>query len=309
VIHPTRIPVSAIVPTIDRASVLQRTLDSLIRQDVLPTELIVVDGSAGEQSRAIVEQWGASVAPETKVVWQRASTLGAAAQRNQGVAMATQPFIWFFDDDILFEPECVARMWRAIESDPGLGGVNAMIINQRYQPPGRVSRAVFALLNGGNEPSFAGRILGPAVNLLPEDRDNLPEIVPTEWLNTTCTIYRREALPSPPFDAVFTGYSMMEDVTLSVRVGRRWRLSNARTARILHDTQQGEHKADVRALARMELLNRYYVMTEILGRRTWRNCLGLLVWEAFQLVASENFWLRLRGKLDAAMRLSHRSQG
>jgi len=35
----------------------------------------------------------------------------AAVQRNQGLARASQPVIWFFDDDILFEPECVARLW------------------------------------------------------------------------------------------------------------------------------------------------------------------------------------------------------
>ena len=70
------------------------------------------------------------------VRWLQAATAGAAAQRNQGVEQATQPFIWFFDDDIRFEPNCAERLWRAIESDRALGGVSAMIVNQRYQPPG-----------------------------------------------------------------------------------------------------------------------------------------------------------------------------
>ena len=113
-----------------------------------------------------------------------------------------------------------------------------MIVNQKYHPPGVISRAVFTLLNGHRALNFAGRVLGPAVNLLPEDRDDLPEVVPVEWLNTTCTLYRREVLPSPPFDAVFRGYSMMEDLTLSLRVGKGWRLANARTARIFHDSQR-----------------------------------------------------------------------
>jgi glycosyltransferase involved in cell wall biosynthesis len=218
-------------------------------------------------------------------VWQRAAQLGAAVQRNQGVAMATQPFIWFFDDDILFEPECVSRLWRAIQADSKLGGVNAMIVNQRYQPPGFASRTVFRLLNGKQERSFAGRVLGPAVNLLPEDREDLPEVVSVEWLNTTCTIYRREALPSPTFDSVFTGYSMMEDLTLSLRVGRNWKLANARTARIFHDSQPGEHKADVCAMAKMELINRHYVMTKVLGRRGLLDHLRLFLWEGFQLAS------------------------
>jgi hypothetical protein len=128
-------------------------------------------------------------------------------------------------------------------------------------------------------------VLGPAVNLLPEDRENLPEVVPVEWLNTTCTLYRREALPSPPFDSVFTGYSMMEDLTLSLRVGKKWKLANARTARIFHDSQPGSHKSDPVALAEMELVNRYYVMTQVMGNRRFRDFVRLFLWEAFQLSA------------------------
>ena len=281
--EPTIIPVAAVVATKDRAASLARTLDSLAAQGVLPAELIAVDGSVGDDSRTVLENWGAKFAPQVAVRWQRAEKLGAAIQRNQGIGVATQPFVWFFDDDILFEPECVNRLWRAMESDPQLGGVNAMITNQQYHPPGRVSRTVFTLLHGRRERSFAGRIIGPAVNLLPEDRDDLPEVVPIEWLNTGCTIYRRAALPTPVFDSIFTGYSMMEDVTLSVRVGRTWRLANARTARIFHDSQPGTHKADVSALATMELVNRHYVMTEILGRRRWSDYARLFLWEAFQM--------------------------
>jgi glycosyltransferase involved in cell wall biosynthesis len=284
----------------DRAAVLKRALDSLKTQGTLPSELIVIDASKGDDTRAVIESWGEWCGPATRIIWQRAVTKGAASQRNQGVALASQPFICFFDDDILFEPECVARLWRAMESDGELGGVNAMITNQRYLPPGLPSRAVFSLLSGGHATTFAGRVLGPAVNLLPEDRDDLPEVVPTEWLNLGCTIYRRECMPDPPFDANFTGYSMMEDLTLSVRVGKRWRLANARTARIFHDSQPGAHKSDIAALAEMELVNRHYVMTKVLGRVRARDYAGLLIWEAFQiLTVRDHLRARMRGKLRA----------
>lgn len=60
----------------------------------------------------------------------------------------------------------------------------------------------------------------------------------------------------------------MEDVTLSLTVGKQWKLANARTARIFHDSQPGDHKSSPDVLASMSLVNRYYVMTEILGRRS-----------------------------------------
>lgn len=305
-----KISSSAVVPTSHRPKVLLRTLESLLQQRVLPAELIVVDASVDDETRHAVEAFARKTSGITNVRWMKAETPGAAAQRNQGVAAATQPVIWFFDDDILFEKDCVSRLWDALHSEADIGGVNAMITNQRYQTPGRVSRFLFRLMAGEDCASYAGRILGPAVNLLPEDREDLPEIVPVEWLNTTCTMYWLEAMPQPPFPTHFTGYSMMEDVTLSLLVGRKARLVNARTARIFHDSQPGTHKADAVALAEMELVNRHYVMTAVLGRRGWGDCLRLVLWECFQLVAvvagSANFALlaaQLAGKWRGLCRL------
>jgi len=139
---------------------------------------------------------------------------------------------------------------------------------------------------GRAERSYAGRVLGPAVNLLPEDSDDLPEIVPVEWLNTTCTLYRREALPDPPFPDHFTGYSLMEDLTLSLTVGKCWKLANARTARIYHDSQPGTHKSDPALLAKMQLINRHFVMTRILGRDGFSDYVKLVLFELFSVASS-----------------------
>lgn len=298
-----RAPLSAIVPTRERAAVLQKMLASLGEQSVLPAELIVVDASSGGDSRRVVEQFAAAAAARgCKALWQAAAVAGAAAQRNQGMALASQPLIGFFDDDIAFEPDCIARLWRALAGDPALGGVNAMIVNQRYQPPGAVSRAMFRLMAGEAAASYAGRVLGPAVNLLPEDDDRLPEVVPVEWLNLGATIYRRALLPEPPFDAFFTGYSLGEDLALSLKVGARARLANVRSARIFHDSQPGAYKSDAAALSRMRLVNRHYVMTQILRRRRASDYAKLALWEAFQLASAavacrggREFWQTLAG--------------
>src|SRR5436190_7073428 len=161
-----------------------------------------------------------------------------------------------------------------------------MIVNQRYLAPGLASRSIFRLLHGKNEPSFAGRVIGPAVNLLPEDRDDLPAVVPVEWLNTVCTIYRREALPSPPFDSFFTGYSMMEDLALSLRVGQKWRLANVRTARVVHESQSGMEKHRASAFHAMELVNRHYVMRNVMGRQRLSDFGRLVLWEIFTIASS-----------------------
>jgi len=276
------LPVSIVVATRNRAESLRRTLRSIVAQTELPAELIVVDTSSDAATKELCE---ADPLRGTRTRYIKSSIAGAAAQRNQGVASATEPVIWFIDDDIIFEADCVERLWQALKSDPEIGGVNAMIMNQCYQPPGSMSRVMFTLMHGRYEKSFAGKVIGPAVNLLPADHDDLPEVVPVEWLNTTCTMYRREALPDSPFPRQFTGYSLMEDVALSVEVGKCWKLANARTARIFHDSQPADYKSDQRLLSCTELANRHFVMTMIMGKRRLRDYLKLALWELFSLAS------------------------
>ena len=278
------LPVAVVIPTRDRTAILKRTLQSLGEQSAQPAELRIVDASTDGSTRSLCME---EVIPglRSTVSWCRADLAGAASQRNQGLRGCSQPVIGFMDDDILFEPDCFVRLWRALRGDDRIGGVNAMITNQRYQSPGRLSRIVFRLLDDRPPTSYPGGVLGPAVNLLPQDREDLPEAVPVDWLNTTCTLYRREALPDPPFPDHFKGYSMMEDLTLSLTVSKCWKLANARTARIYHDSQPGQHKSDPGLVAEMELFNRHYVMTKVLGRSRFSDYLKLALFELFSLAS------------------------
>jgi len=308
------IPVSVVIPTRNRATVLRHTLESLARQTVQPSQIVLIDGS---ENRSTYELCVAKPIDGLvgKIEWYEAAVLGAATQRNQAMQYCRHPVIGFLDDDILIDPDCFARLWAALQSDSAIGGVNAMVTNQNFQAPGRVSRLMFALMAGECRPSYAGALFGPAINTLPADDDRLPDVVPVQWLNTTCTLYRREALPDPPFPPFFTGYSMMEDATLSIRVGRTWKLANARTARIFHDSQSGEHKNDPVAFARMELVNRHHVMAHVLGRRRIRDYAKLALWEIFQLFVcalqqgmGREFRQKLKGKWSGLREIVGRGQ-
>jgi GT2 family glycosyltransferase len=282
---PDVINLSAVIPTRHRTEPLRRTFESLARQSAQPAEIVIVDASDDASTQQLCAAGANGL--RSRIRWYRAVRRGAAVQRNEGVARAEFETIGFFDDDILFEPECLTRLWAALESGPKMGGVNATITNENYAPPGRVTRLLYPLLAGRRFPTYAGRVIGPAVNFLPEDGSHLPQVVPSDWLNTTCTLYRRAALPTPPFPDHFTGYSMCEDLTLSLTVaGRGWKLGNARTARIYHDSQPGEHKRSHTHLAAMELVNRHFVMTRVLGRQGPGDYLRFGLWEAFQIAAA-----------------------
>src|SRR4051794_40874330 len=107
------LPVSAVIATRNRAIALEKTLQSLGSQSALPIEILVIDSSDNAESESVCKK--AFMAFGSRVKWRAAAKAGAATQRNEGVANATQPFIWFFDDDILFEPNSVGRLWEALQ--------------------------------------------------------------------------------------------------------------------------------------------------------------------------------------------------
>lgn len=292
---------SAVIPTRQRTASLRATLSSLAEQSAQPVEIVVVDASDDSSTEQLCRHGVPGLCSQIR--WFKAGRRGAAVQRNEGVVRANQAAIAFFDDDIFFEPECVTKLWGVLESNPEIGGVNAMITNQKYSPPGRIMRQVFPVLAGRRLPTYAGKVVGPAINQLPDDRPGSTDVEAVEWLNTTCTMYRRDALPDPPFPQFFSGYSMLEDLTLSLRVRQGgWKLANARTARIFHDSQPGDHKMCHVDLSAMELVNRHFVMTRIMGRRQPADYIRLGVWESLQIAAAipkgiRRTWHELRGKL------------
>jgi glycosyltransferase involved in cell wall biosynthesis len=85
---------SVVVPVHDRASLLRRALDSLIRQGSGVTEVIVVDDGSTEDVKGVVETEGPT---EVRYVWQPQG--GANAARNHGASLARTDRVTFLDAD------------------------------------------------------------------------------------------------------------------------------------------------------------------------------------------------------------------
>ncbi len=256
----TLIPVSTVIPTLDRRERLLLTVAGVLAQDMCPVEIIVIDASAAPVTAADLPLPPAGV----RLCCQPASQRGAAAQRNQAVTCATQPFVLFLDNDIDLQPGCIAALWAILQANPRLGAAGAVLGNQHYHPPGRVLRLIYQLLGCPARGSLAAQFCGPALNFLPAPDSPAGA---AEWLNLCCTLCRVEALPRPPLLPFFTGYSLLEDAALTAHMRRRWELVALPAAIVYHDYQAAAYKNRVFARELMEVTNRWFVMTIILQRR------------------------------------------
>jgi glycosyltransferase involved in cell wall biosynthesis len=258
-------PSSVIIATANRADVLREAVTSLASQTVPPLEVILVDGSDGEATRQLAEELGPTVPFPLRHL--RATRRGAAVQRNQGAELARGDVLFFLDDDVVLEPPFVEEVLRVFAEDQSgrVGGVSGIIVNQTYGTPSRWSRLFSRLMAGQARPSYAGRVIGPALNLLPEDRPGCVQEV--EWLYSGATAYRADVFRRHQFGTHFTGYSFAEDLHLSARVAQTHRLVNTTRARLFHKDLGGTTHRDWVAIGRMQAINRWVIMTDVLGRR------------------------------------------
>jgi GT2 family glycosyltransferase len=254
-----------IIVTQNRPKVLNRTIESISNQVMQPAELLVIDSSSNYE--AIHGQSFPDLRSKFKHL--RSVKIGSADKRSEGVALAgnVYKFIGYFDDDIVLDQYAIRNLIQALKGNNKLGGVNAMIVNQHYIKPSIYSRLLFRLSGAqGDASNWGGKMFGPVINFLPSDDNNRQDVQEVDWLNTTCVIYRSNLLPDPVFDPHFKGYSHMEDLALSLRVKLKGGIANVQSARIYHDTQAGQEKSDKGIMAEMDLINRYYVIRNVMHR-------------------------------------------
>jgi GT2 family glycosyltransferase len=102
--------VSLILCTRNRPALVRETIDSVLRADTVPDEIVVVDQS-DEPDRSL-EQLGAGGATEIRVVPSGRNGLGRA--RNEGIAAARHDVLVFIDDDMWAHPRWLEALVGAL---------------------------------------------------------------------------------------------------------------------------------------------------------------------------------------------------
>ncbi|WCT72533.1 glycosyltransferase family 2 protein [Sphingomonas naphthae] len=109
------LPVTVLVPTFNRAIYLTEALESLLGQRPPPAQVIVIDDGSEDETAGIVRGFGDAV------TYIHQPNSGKATALNNGLAAATQPYVWIFDDDDIAAEGTLARLHDALAADPDAG--------------------------------------------------------------------------------------------------------------------------------------------------------------------------------------------
>jgi glycosyltransferase involved in cell wall biosynthesis len=105
--------ISVILPTYNRVEYLPRALDSVLAQDLVPAEILVIDdGSTDDTSQLIRTRY-----PDCRYLYQ--PNHGVSSARNQGIKAARGDWIALLDSDDVWMPNKLEQQAQALQANPG----------------------------------------------------------------------------------------------------------------------------------------------------------------------------------------------
>lgn len=118
--------VSIVLPTYNRAHLIEPTLDSVADQTYRPIELIIVDDGSTDATSTVVQDWADQHrAEDFRVHFFHQSNRGAPSARNLGLIESTGEFIQYLDSDDVLHPSKIEVHVRALMQDASVRYVSS----------------------------------------------------------------------------------------------------------------------------------------------------------------------------------------
>ena len=230
-------------------------LRSLGCQTELPQELIIIDSSdiplnndSGLQRQMLELQMNMSV----KYVH---SDPGLTKQRNIGVKSAQGDILYFFDDDIVLEPNYLENMNKAFLEHPEcIGGMGTLLKIKRptlRDRPMLFVRHLFLQQTDYGDGKFYQS--GFARHFFSED-----QFANVKVLSGAIMAFRKEVFDQFLFDEKLHDYCFMEDVDISKRVSDKYLLFHNPLAKADHRHADGG-RGDIFQNRKMYMFNHRYL--------------------------------------------------
>lgn len=249
---------SVVIATRNRTPFLKKTLACLEAQTRRPHEVIVIDASNDSETMDVVH-----ALEKFPINYLKATSAGAAPQRNQGIHVVQGDITVFMDDDIEFSPRLLETMEDVfLKTSPA--AISPRMTGGELPPPSPLLKFYYHLQAGYRDETYGARLFGPAINTYPCYQIQTESLIPSEWLPSTCLFVKTSLLRKEQFPN-FPGYSFAEDVHLSARLRRHAPLYFYRDLEFIHHSATGCWKSDLRKLIQGKLQNQKKVAREILG--------------------------------------------
>lgn len=122
----TPLSASVVIVTKDRPDNLRNLLQSLVRQTLIPDEIVIVDNNSSKSYEPVFQEFKDRLPLHTVVEM----TPGIPAARNRGIHEAKGEIILFTDDDCVADERWVEETIKPFYKNPHIGIVGGEILSE-----------------------------------------------------------------------------------------------------------------------------------------------------------------------------------
>ena len=233
--------ISIIIPTRDRPKDLAELLISILNQDQLPLEIIIIDDSSTLSAKPIATFFSSTFKlVGCKLKYIVGSNDGLPAARNLGIKISKGDYILFLDDDILLDQNVISAIANFMKNNPDVMGVQPRIIpsankNKNYNLARKLENAIHKVFMLSYHEKNSLKVRRSGMSVFPS---NLTKTIIAQRLSGCCCCYRREIFNKISFDTNLKRVGYMEDLDFSYRVykANQKSLYVIPNAKIIHKT-------------------------------------------------------------------------
>ena len=259
-----------------RPKPLLTLLTSVAIQGVVPSQILIVDGSTNIETQKILEQ---NNFKNLQYFLVKDDNRGLTKQRNFGLSKVSSDaeIIFFLDDDIVLNEAYFEKILKSYKDFPDAAGVGGYIVNESnwifvghdFRPNLKdfcfdgwktndgvrfVARKLFGL-DSNEPPGFQSNFShGRSLGFLPPSG----KVYAVEQLMGGVSSYRKSVFETHQFSEYFQGYGLYEDADFSIRVSKSGQLY-LNTAATLNHFHAPDGRPNQYSYGKMVVRNGWYV--------------------------------------------------
>lgn len=274
--------ISAIIATVGRPELLRLCLESLSKQTVCITEVVVVHCGDDAETLALTNEARWSEAG-MDVRYFHHTERNCAQQRNFAIQRAKYDNLLLIDDDVEVDAHWAEELFQPIWTDPDVGATMGNLTNQPLATPTLFWRIYRTIMHGRVKGFEPGRLVGAALpNGFPT---NAQKPIRCEWIGGGASALRREAFESVGgFASFFAGSSPGEDLDLGYRLSQSWKVYYVPSAKCVHH-QASHGREESNEHQYLSMRSRFGILTITMRKNRYAALAHIGLWALIQCLS------------------------
>lgn len=213
--------ISIIIPTMNRYNSLKQTINKILKGDVCPTEIIIIDQSNEKED---LKNYLDKLPEQISIVYVEQQEPSLTCARNKGLLLAKNEIVIYSDDDVDVEKDTLSSIYDIFLESNDIVGIGAIDLNStdKYS----ILSKCYDILFGTYKPyAKSGYVLKSMIGKYP---NKINGRVNTEWMmgyffaiNKTFVIKN-----NLKWDELLQSYAYPEDLDFSYRLYKKALLEN-----------------------------------------------------------------------------------